>query len=105
LAASNTLAPADAGVLHRGAVSVGDLAVVEQEHHGHGLAGLPDRPEARCDRFTGVSEPVVCRTGTDGGLVVGEESGPDRDAEHIGDEQRNSQYQRPARQAPAAGSE
>ena len=53
------IAAAGPGVLHRGAVAQGDLAVVEDQEHGDRLAGGADAGEAGCDRGAGIIEAVV----------------------------------------------
>lgn len=64
----------DAGILHRGTVTVGDLAVAELQQNRHCLAGLPYRAEAGRDRITGIDKSIAGHTGADGGLVIGEEA-------------------------------
>jgi hypothetical protein len=39
-------ASADTRILHGSTVAMGDLTVIQEEQHGHGLAGLTDAPKA-----------------------------------------------------------
>ena len=69
---------AGAAVLHGCAVALGDLAVVQHQHHGDGLARLPHRAEALGHRIAGVEHAVMARTGLDGPLIVKVKAGATR---------------------------
>ena len=76
---------ARAGVLHGRAVAVGDLAVLQHQHHGDGLAGLAHGGKALGDRIAGVEHAVVARAGLDGPLIVKVEAGAAGGADDVCD--------------------
>jgi hypothetical protein len=71
-------ASADTRILHGSTVAMGDLTVIQEEQHGHGLAGLTDAPKAGRRRPTAVDESIVHRPGSNRSLVVAEESRANR---------------------------
>ena len=64
------IASARAGILHGRAVAPGDLAVLEDEHDGDGLAGLAHGAEALGHGLAGIEGAVVARALLDGALIV-----------------------------------
>jgi hypothetical protein len=66
-------ASADTRILHGSTVAMGDLTVIQEEQHGHGLAGLADAPKAGRRRPAAVGESVVHRPSANRSLVVAEE--------------------------------
>ena len=74
---------AGTGVLHGGAVAGGDLAVLQHQHHGDGLAGLTHGAEALGHRLAHIEDTIVTGTGLDGPLIVKVKAGTARGAYHI----------------------
>ena len=74
---------AGAGVLHGGAVAGGDLAILQHQHHGDGLAGLAHGAEALGHRLAHIEDAVVTGAGLDGPLIVKVKAGTARGAYHI----------------------
>lgn len=72
-------------VLGNSAVTVGDVAVLENEHNGDGNAGLTDVLEAGGDRLALVNKTVFLSAALDGFLVVHVEAGQDFSAKHFFD--------------------
>ena len=64
------VASASAAVLHGRAVAVGDLAILEDQHHGDGFAGLAHGGEALGHGLAHVEHAVVARALLDGALIV-----------------------------------